>query len=148
MVNTKLLEWLNNNQGKSFDSPRNQFFDVKTRTFDIISIKSDRVNIKFEEKIALPLLFAMFDRAISRLSTNQGKPVRLGAKVNPPYDPDTLEAAIWKLPYPGGYTNSYKVAPHICDILVLAGFVKYVEIINPLTNRKVQGAKIATLNSK
>lgn len=144
MVNTKLLEWLNNNQGKAFDSPRSKFFNVKTRAFDILSVKSDRVNIKFEEKIALPLLFSMFDRAITRLSANQGKPVRLGAKVNPPYDPDTLEAAIWKLPYPGSYTNPYKVAPHICDILVLAGLVKYVEMINPLTNRKVQGAQIVT----
>jgi hypothetical protein len=142
MVDSKLLEWLNNNQGKTFDSPRNQLFDTKTRGFEITAVKSDRVNIKFEEKIALPLLFPMFDRAIARLSANQGKPVRLGAQVKPPYDPATLEGAIWKLPYPGGYTTSYKVAPHICDILVLAGFAKYVEMINPLTNRKVQGAQI------
>mgnify|MGYP000954428278 CR=1 FL=1 len=100
MGNSKLLEWLNNNQGKTFDSPRNQLFNTKTRGFEITAIKSDRINIKFEEKIALPLLFSMFDRAITRLSADQGKPVRLGAKLNPPYDPDTLEAAIWKLPYP------------------------------------------------
>ena len=121
MANKILLEWLNNNQDKFFSSPRNDTFGRKTRDFIITSVKADRVNIKFEEKFSLPLLFTMFDRALDCLSLVPDKSVRLGAKVNPPYEPNTLEEVIWKKPYPGGYTNSYKVAPHICDILVLAG---------------------------
>jgi hypothetical protein len=142
MVNSKLLQWLKDKEGKSFGSPRKEIFGRKTRDFEIISVTQDRVNIKFEGKYALPLLFSMFDRTLDYLSSNGDKPIWLGAKVNPPYEPNTLEETIWKKPYLGNYTNSYKVGPHICDILVLAGLAKYVKMINPLTDRKVQGAQI------
>jgi hypothetical protein len=65
-----------------------------------------------------------------------GKPVRLGARVKPPYDPDTIEGKIWQKPCP--YSASYKVSPHVCDILVLTDLAKYGHALNPKTQRNVQ----------
>jgi hypothetical protein len=83
----------------------------------------------------------MFDRTLKYLQENRGRAVRLGAKLAPPYEFDTLEGQIWKKPYPTGNT-SYKASPHVCDILALAGLVEYVLVLNPETLRKVQGVKL------
>jgi hypothetical protein len=83
----------------------------------------------------------MFDRTLKYIQENKDRAVRLGAKVVPPYESDTVEGQIWKEPYPTGNT-SYKAGPHVCDILVLAGLVEYVLILNPETYRKVQGVKL------
>jgi hypothetical protein len=84
----------------------------------------------------------MFDRVLNYLRNNKGRPVRLGARVTPPYEKDTLEGEIWKRPYTIG-NSTYKAASHICDILVLVGLVQYVLSVNPLTGRKIQCAKFA-----
>lgn len=83
----------------------------------------------------------MFDRVLQCLRENKGRPVRLGAKISPPYENDTLETEIWKRPYPIG-NSPYKAAPHVCDILVLAGLVQYVWASNLLTGRRVEGAEL------
>jgi hypothetical protein len=143
-MDARILGWLEANRAKLFASPRSEVFGRRTEDFEIVSIKSDRVYIRFAgtAHVALPLIFSMFDRVLDCLQENQGKPVRLGAKVSPPYENDTLEAAIWKKPFPTGLNSSYKAAPHICDILVLSGIVEYVKVENPLTTLIVQGAKL------
>ncbi len=143
-MDTRILDWLEANKGKTFASPRSEVFGRRTEDFEIVSIKSDRVNIRFggANYVALPLIFSMFDRVLNCLQKNKGKSVRLGAKVSPPYDNGTLEAEIWKKPYPAGLKSSYKAAPHICDILVLSGLAEYIKVENSLTTRMIQGAKL------
>ena len=41
--------WLEANVGKLFASPRNKAFNRRTKDFEIVSISSDRVNIRFVE---------------------------------------------------------------------------------------------------
>jgi hypothetical protein len=142
-MDNRVQNWLEANIGKSFSSPRNQAFNKQTKDFEIVSISSDRVNIRFvgSKYPALPLAFSMFDRVLNYLSLNKGRPVRLGAKVSPPYENDTLEGEIWRCPYPM-WNTPYKVSPHVCDILALAGLVKYISIINRPTGRKVECAEL------
>jgi hypothetical protein len=142
-MDNRVRSWLEANIGKLFKSPRNKAFNKRTKDFEIVSISSERVNIRFVESKypALPLAFSMFDRVLNYLSKNKGRPVRLGAKVSPPYENDTLEGEIWKRPYPI-WNTPYKASPHVCDILVLAGLVQYVSMINPPTGRKVECAEL------
>jgi len=142
-MDERVLNWLHANQGKTFASPRDAIFGTKTQVFKISSVHNDRVYIKFGNNRyeALPLVFSMFDRVLDDLTINKGKAVRLGAKVEPPYDNESLEAVIWKQPYPV-FNVPYKASPHVCDILCLAGLIKYVRAVNPKSGRKVQAAKL------
>jgi hypothetical protein len=143
-VDTLIFTWLQENKGKIFASPRNDVFGARTEDFEIVNIRPDRVSIRFigAANTPLSLIFSMFDRVLDCLRENQGNPVRIGAKVNPPYENNTLEQAIWRQPYPAGLNNSYKAAPHVCDILVLAGLAEYIKITNPLTGRNVQSVRL------
>ena len=142
-MDKRVLNWLLKNKGKVFASPRNEAFGSHTKDFEISSVKQDRVYIKFggNKYEALPLVFQMFDRVLGYLAENKTKPIRIGAKIIPPYDNETLEGVIWKKPYPVG-TVPYKASPHVCDILCLAGLIKYVSATNPLTGRRVQAVKL------
>lgn len=104
---------------------------------------SERLKIRFEgsKYDALPLYFWMFERTIGYLLENKGKCICLGAKLKPPYYINSIEGQIWQKPYPTG-NSSYKVAPHICDILELAEVAEYTYCVNPVTNRTVQGIKL------
>jgi hypothetical protein len=142
-MDERVLKWLKVNKGKVFASPRNEVLKEKTRDFELLGIVDDRVNIRFvgSKYPALPLCFWMFDRTLKYIQENKGRAVRLGAKIVPPYESDTVEGQIWKKPYPTG-NDSYKASPHVCDILALAGLVEYVLVLNPETGRKVQGVKL------
>ncbi len=70
----------------------------------------------------LPLFFWMIDRALRFIESNKGRTVRLGARVQPPFDPETVEGKIWEEPFP--HSKPYKAAPHVCDLLVLARLEK------------------------
>ena len=140
----EVLSWLRAQEGEVFASPRTEKFNRRAKDFEITKLRDDRVIIRFvgSKYPALPLTFSMFDRTIKCLREHEGKPVRLGAKVAPPYENDTIEGAIWKSPYPIGNTP-YKVSPHVCDILALAGVVEYASTINQSTGRKVQAVKLS-----
>ncbi len=142
-MDKRVLNWLLENKGKVFPSPRDEAFGSNTKDFEISSITQGRVYIKFggNKYEALPLVFPMFDRILDYLAKNKTRAVRIGAKIIPPYDNDSLEGAIWKEPYPVG-TVPYKASPHVCDILCLAGLIKYVSAINPMTGRRVQAVKL------
>jgi hypothetical protein len=144
-MDERVLKWLKANKGKVFASPRNEVFKEQTRDFELLGIVDDRVNIRFVGGYpALPLYFWMFDRTLKYIQENRSRAIRLGARLVPPYESDTVEGQIWKEPYPTGNT-SYKASPHVCDILVLAGLVEYVLVLNPETYRKVQGVKLVDI---
>lgn len=142
-MDTRVLNWLLDNKGKVFASPRDEVYGSHTKDFKISSIGQDRVYVKFGGKKyeALALVFQMFDRVLDYLAANKTRVVRLGARIAPPYDSETLESVIWKEPYPVG-TVPYKASPHVCDILCLAGIIRYVSATNPITGRQVQAVKL------
>ncbi|HDQ05098.1 MAG TPA: hypothetical protein ENN36_00050 [Candidatus Bathyarchaeota archaeon] len=130
------------NVGKYFDSPREAVFGRKPQGFIIRYIDEEEklVRISFSKKrtLALPLFFWMFNRTLNYLSKNPGTIFPIGAKIQPPYSEESIEGEIWK--DPKHYSSEYKAAPHVLDILALAGFVKFAYTQNRCTNRKVQGA--------
>jgi hypothetical protein len=141
-MDKRILDWLRTHEGKMFASPRTKVFGRKTKDFEIVKVDEEKVRIRFEGRkhLALPLTFSMFDRTMEYLNENKDRPIRLGAKVAPPYENDTIEAVIWRHPYP--MPTPYKVAPHVCDILALAGVAEYVYVANPSTGRKAQAIKL------
>ena len=142
-MDKRVLNWLIDNKGKVFASPRDEVYGSHTKDFKISSIGRDRVYVKFGGKkyAALALVFPMFNRVLDYLAANKNRDIRIGAKIAPPYDNETLEGAIWKKPYPVGAVP-YKASPHVCDILCLAGIIKYVSATNPMTGRRVQAVKL------
>jgi hypothetical protein len=148
-MDEQILAWLKDNKGKTFKSPRENTFGRKTYKIKIRGIddESESVKISFVGGTqGLPLYFWMFDRALTFIETDKDRVVRLGARVKSPFDPDTVEGEIWKEPHPVPSTP-YKVAPHICDLLVLAGFTEYQTTKNPKTDRTVQGIKWVSSNN-
>jgi hypothetical protein len=140
-MNERVLKWLKANKGKVFASPRNTVFKEKTMDFQLLDVSDGRVKIHFvgSKYQALPLYFWMFDRTLDYLRKSKDRPIALGANVRPPYNPGTIEEQIWKDEMG---IHPYKASPHVCDILALAGLVKYVYVLNPRTRRKVQGVKL------
>jgi hypothetical protein len=139
----RVLNWLEAHVGEEFPSPRDEKFGRATKPFRIMHCEHDRVMIRFagSKYDALPLYFWMFERTIEYLLENKGKCVCLGAKLQPPYELDSIEGQIWREPYPSGNT-SYKAAPHICDILELSGVAEFCYAFNDVANRTVQGMKL------
>lgn len=131
------------NINKVFESPRGRG-KIPPYPFRIRSVNRARrqVNIDFigGSSIALPLHFWMFERALEYLKKRENKFIVLGAKPQPPYIPGSLEEAVWQDPCP--LKNSYKISPHICDILSIAGYTEYGKARNPLSGRKIQAVKI------
>ena len=141
-MNDQLLEWLKNNKGHTLESPRGK----KAYSIKITEINEElkRIKIKFVGGTpALPLFFWMFDRALVFIQANRDRAVRLGARVQRPYDPDTVEGKIWEEPLL--YPSPYKASPHVCDLLVLAGLATYQKTKNPKTHQIVQGIKYASI---
>ncbi len=148
-MDERILGWLKNNKGKTFKSPREDTFGRKPYKIRIREINDDleRVEISFVGGTpGLPLFFWMFDRVLTFVEIDKDRGLRLGARVEPPFDPDTVEGKIWKEPHPTP-SAPYKVAPHICDLLVLAGLAEYQKTKNPKTDRTVQGIKWVSSNN-
>ena len=121
-MNHQILNWLKNNIGKTFPSPRDKVFPLKKvrRQIKILQVDDQKKKIRIEfvgGNPALPLYFWMFDRTMDYMQKNLNRPVRLGAKIKPPFSNNTVEGEIWKIPYPHPPNTSYKSSPHICDIL-------------------------------
>jgi hypothetical protein len=144
-MDERILEWLKNKRGHTFKSPREEAFCTETHPVNIVEIdeRYGKVKIDFEGGTqGLPLFFWMIDRALKFIESNKERIVRLGAKVKRPFDPDTVEGKIWEEPLL--YPTPYKAAPHVCDLLVLAGLAKYQKTRNPVSRRIVQGIKCVT----
>jgi hypothetical protein len=144
-MDERVLCWLKSHVGEVFESPRKKFskreiMDVKLLSADFDKIKIHFVGSRYD---ALPIYFWMFDRTIQYLNQNKDKCVRLGTKLQPPYEIDTIEGQIWQEPYPKIH-SSYKVASHVCDILAKSGVAEYCYAFNNETKRTVQGIKLLT----
>lgn len=144
-MDKRVLDWLKQNTGKIFRSPREEVFRSKPYPFKLVAVDEKKEVLKIDfiggKSKALPLYFWMFNRTIDYLDANKGRYIWLGAKVKPPYYNDTIEGEIWKDPCP--YTSPYRVSPFVCDFLVLSGLAEYGYARNPETGRKVQGIKIS-----
>jgi hypothetical protein len=139
-----IFNWLRENVGKTFKSLKPRAKDIQILVVDDYS---GTVRLKFiGGVIALPLYFWMFERTIKYLVIKNCA-VRIGAKVAPPFDDDTIEGQIWLKPHPKPPGTPFKAAPHVCDLLVHAGFGKYEDVINLSTNRKVQGIRYMFSNT-
>jgi len=127
------------NIGRTIDPLRKNALPFKIKAVDE---PHKKVNFTFRdrdgvtEKIALPLHFAMFERALTYLEANKAGMVRLGAKVKPPYDQDTVEGQIWRQPYV--CPTPFKASPHVCDIIALSGLAEYGRVKNHRTGHEVQ----------
>jgi hypothetical protein len=142
-MDERVWKWLKANKGKVFVSPRKEIFKVKTKDFELLGVVDDIVNIRFARRNhpAMPLYFWMFNRTLEYIHENKDRAVRLGTKLVPPYEFDTVEGQIWRKPDPTG-KSSYKAAPHVCDILALAGLIKHVSILKTGTRRRLQGVEL------
>lgn len=150
-MDERILAWMKRNIGNTLHPPPPR---DKALPFRIKKIDEPHERVKFTfldrdgvtEKIALPLHFVMFDRALIYLEANKAGMVRLGARVKPPYDQDTVEGQIWRQPYI--FPTPFKASPHVCDIIVLSGLAEYGVAENPKTDRKVQGVRYTGLEGK
>jgi hypothetical protein len=142
-MDLELLNWLKENSGRTFESPRKDVFGSNPQDLTIryVDEEDKLVRISFSEKktLALPLYFWMFDRTLEHLKRNPETAYPIGARLQPPYSKESVEEAIWREPML--YSSPYKSSPHVLDILALAGFVKFQKTRSRDTDRQVQGAK-------
>lgn len=142
-MDATLFQWLKNNEGRTFSSPRKEIFGRKPKNFTITSIDEHKkaVRVKFEgsKYQAPPLYFTMFDRVLEYLRNNPKTIYPIGARLQPPYSKESIEGEIWREPKP--YSTEYKSAPHVLDILVHAGLAKYAYTTSRDSGNKVQGAQ-------
>lgn len=145
ILDDRILKWLIKNQGNTFSSPRKAVFDRNPQDFTIVDVNMEnkRILIRFKNSQypALPLYFWMFERTMRVPNVNKDMCHPLGAKLQPPYDVDSVEGQIWKEPVPSG-KKSYKVSPHVCDIIALVGLIEYGYAENQSTGRRVQGIRL------
>ncbi len=145
-MDESLLKWLKSNRSQSLDSPRGTIFKTKTQRFKIIRVNEVKqfIEIEFSKQFTvLRLEFWRFETALEVLRRNRGRWTRLGTRFYAD-DPDTIEWQIQKKAkeiYPDRHVD-LKSAPHICDILVLAGIAEYGRSVNPITKRENQAAKL------
>jgi len=146
-MDSQVLQWLDANISRVFDSPRKNVFGRDPQSFKIVKIdkKSSCVRVAFGGGVtlALPLSFWMFDRTLNYLRNNPDTVFPIGARLQPPYPKDSIEDEIWREPRP--YPSPYKAAPHVLDILACAGMVEFTYTQDRETGRRVQGARRASL---
>jgi len=137
-----IYKWVERKVGSTFQSPREREFGTRTRDFQIVGIDDAKASIKFEgsKYLALPLKRWMFERTLEHLKKNAGVFVPIGARIGPPYIPNSVEGVIWEDPLPEDI-STYKVAPHICDVLELAGIVELGPAYKPSSSRRLQGVR-------
>lgn len=141
-MNKNILNWLNENVGNMFESPRRKY-NPKVYPIKIIHVDEEKeiLRIGFVGGSKCPALrFWMFERALDYIRSKKNKIVKLGTKVAPPYDEDTIEGQIWREPFIKPPKSPFKASPHVCDILVLVGLSIYEKTKN-LKGRSVQGIK-------
>lgn len=144
-LDKRIVNWVKKNLGKEFSSTRKKMFGTNTIDFELVNIDDTKVSIRFlgSNYNALPLKLWMFERTLKHLSNNYGSFVPIGARIRPPYIPNSVEEAIWKKPLPEDI-STYKVAPHICDVLEIAGIVEFGFAHKDNSKRKLQGVKLQT----
>ena len=142
-MDPQLLNWLKENTGIQFPSPRRFVYGRNPQDITIEGVREDleQVLISFSKRRtqALPLHFWMFDRALQYVSEQKGEAVPIGAALKPPYIEGSVEGEIWREPRP--QRTPYRVSPFILDFLVLAGFAEYTSIRRSGSRKPLQGVQ-------
>lgn len=137
-----LLSWMRENLERRLVSPRKKVFGRgrEPQDFKLVGLNEagERVGMLFlESGTLLPLEFWRFREALELLSEKTGM-VRLGTSLKSE-DPDSLEWNLQRLERKLYERRSgTKTAPHVGDILVLAGLARYGWSRNPWSGRRNQ----------
>jgi len=139
-----LLDWCRSNEGKALSSPRRKFSIGKTpQDFSILQVNDSKSQLRIqflESGTILPLEYWRIKSAIEFL-TGRSDYVWIGARIGEP-EGISLEnhlKTISKKMY--GRKADTKTAPHVSDLLVLAGLADY-DWTKSREGRKVQGIKL------
>ena len=139
-----VLDWCKSNRGRALTSPRRKFSPAKTpQDFSIVEVDDSKSQLRIqflESGTILPLEYWRLESSMEFLA---GKPdyVWIGARIGEP-GYDSLEnhlKTISKKRY--GRKTDTKTAPHIGDLLVLAGLADY-GWTKSREGRRVQGIKL------
>ena len=143
----QIIQFLERNRGKMLNSPREIFSRGRRKPpmrFSIIEINNSekRVKIRFEKtqpdkkETELPLEYWRFKLTLNYLKGKHLVPIG-GSLVNPPKG--SLE---YILQEKGKRKYSLKTAPHIADLLVLAGLAELDKVKSPTSGRRVQAIRM------
>ncbi len=140
----KIIDFMNRNKGIWFESPRKSFFggrSSRAQRFKLsFNSKTDKVVFEFESGTKLGIEHWRIIESI-KLLENKEK-VSIGARISEVYSSDSLEGhlkEIAKSMY--GRTTDTKTAPHIADLLVIAGLAE-LDYAKSSSGRKVQGIRL------
>jgi len=148
ILTERVFDFMRNNLNKTLESPRTLVFKKgrQPQTFKIVEFDDakQRIKIEFQESgTKLPLEFWRFELAIEFLF-ERGEFVRIGASLDA-QDKSSLEWVLQKHEKEFyGRRAGTKTAPHVGDILVLAGVAEYGKIRNPKTRRMTQAIRLKT----
>ena len=136
----KILNFAKISQGLKLKSPRSQFDGRRKIPFQIIDYDSEKLKIKFESGTLLPLHSWRFETAMKNLNKETFIPI--GARISEDYESLSLEGfLIEEYRKQTGNLTHTKTAPHIADILVLAGIAELGWAKSEM-GRKVQGIRL------
>lgn len=147
----QILQFLERNRGEMLTSPRKMFSRGRRKPpmrFSIIEINNSKQHekIQFEqilpdkEETELPLDYWRFELSLEYLEGKNFVPI--GARlVNPPKG--SLEYVLQEEEKrKKKKEGATKTAPHIADLLVLAGFAELDKVKSPISGRSVQAIRI------
>lgn len=129
--------------GVEFESPRKIFGRrIFPQNFKIVEIDDNRqrIKIQFESGTPLPLEYWRFEEAITFIDKKDFVPI--GARVSENYLKNSLEGTLKeKAKKDSKKITDTKTAPHIADLLILAGLAE-LGYTKSSGNRKIQGIRL------
>ena len=139
-----VLDWCKSNRGRALTSPRRKFSPAKTpQDFSIVEVDDSKSQLRIqflESGTILPLEYWRLESSMEFLA-GKSDYAWIGASIGEP-EYDSLEnhlKTISKKRY--GRKADTKTAPHIGDLLVLAGLADY-GWTKSREGRRVQGIKL------
>lgn len=145
-----VLGWVKENEQKILESPRKKFFDEETSDFLIDKITSESIQLRFMPSgTPLNLKTWRFEEALAFLKERNAV-TRIGARLKTKKNASPSFSVEEHLN--GIAMNKYqrksdtKTAPHVCDLLVLAGIAEY-QWTNNEDGKKVQGIRLRPSNT-
>lgn len=148
----QIIQFLESNEGNIFDSPREKLSRGRRKPMKFIIIETDnseqRVKIQFKKiqppkassETVLPLDYWRFELALNHLEGKNFIPIG-GRLVNPP--DGSLEYVLQEEDKRIYHNEAAtKTAPHIADLLVLAGVAELDKVKSPISGRRVQAIRL------
>ena len=138
-----IKSYVNSNLGQWMESPRNKAFgESKRQKYQLFQkTPGDKILFKLESGNPLSIEIWRFEEALAFLYANKGT-VKIGARISGNYPGISLEGHLLKIAKKVyDRSSDTRTAPHIADLLVLAGIAEFKQIV-PVMGRKVQGVKL------